>query len=235
MPEGATGLLEVRDLEVAYGAARVVHGVSISVAASEAVALLGRNGAGKSSTLGAIAGAISVRAGAVSLAGTRLDRLPTFAIARQGVALVPQGRRIFRNLTVRENLAVAQRNGESLDAVYARFPILRERGRQLATTLSSGEQQMLALARALLGKPRLLLMDEPSEGLAPQVLHQIREIVVGLRGSSELAILMSEQNLGLALAVTDRAYIIERGQIVYEGPSAELAQDRATQHRFLGV
>jgi branched-chain amino acid transport system ATP-binding protein len=235
VPDGAPPLLEVRDLEVAYGAVRVVHGVSMVVAAREAVALLGRNGAGKTSTLGAIAGALPVQAGVVSLGGTRLDRLPTFAIARQGVALVPQGRRLFRNLTVRENLSVAPRNGEGLEAVYARFPILRERERQLANTLSSGEQQMLAIARALLVRPRLLLMDEPSEGLAPQMLHQIRDIVASLRQGSDVAILVSEQNLGLALAVTDRAYIIERGEIVYEGRSVELAEDRATQHRFLGV
>ncbi|HLQ62253.1 MAG TPA: ABC transporter ATP-binding protein [Candidatus Acidoferrales bacterium] len=226
--------LEVSGLRVAYGLTTVVRDVSLRVGEGEAVALLGRNGAGKTSTLMGIAGALPATAGWVRVDGRPVQARPAFEVARAGVSLVPQGRRIFPTLSVRENLVLGSRAGD-LAAVHALFPVLAERARQAGTTLSGGEQQMLAIARALMTRPRLLLMDEPSEGLAPQVVKAIGDLIVKLRREQNLSILLAEQNLALALAVADRVYVLERGEVVHEGPATEFRERPALHRRFLGV
>jgi branched-chain amino acid transport system ATP-binding protein len=212
----------------------VVREVSLKVGAGEAVALLGRNGAGKTTTLAAIAGALRVSRGRVLIDGTSVAGRPSFVVARHGLSLVPQGRRIFPTLSVRENLMLGGRNGDQ-QAVYALFPVLRERARMPGSALSGGEQQMLAIGRALMTGPRVLLMDEPSEGLAPQMVRAIGELIGRLRREQDLSILIAEQNLAMALDVADRVYVLERGEIVHTAAATEFAEDRARQHRFLGV
>jgi len=226
--------LAVKNLSVSYGGNTVVRDVSLAVQPGEAVALLGRNGAGKTTTLMAIAGAVPPAAGSVEIDGVSVAKLPAHAIARRGLTLVPQGRRIFELLTVRENLALAMR-GADAGVVYRLFPILAERGRQLGSTLSGGEQQMLAIGRALMTQPRVLLMDEPSEGLALPVIRTIGELIQELRREQEISILLAEQNLSLALGVADRVYVLERGQVVHEGPADKFREDRDLQTRYLGV
>jgi branched-chain amino acid transport system ATP-binding protein len=226
--------LRLRTLTAGYGGPPVVRSVSLHVAPGEAVALLGRNGAGKTTTLLAAAGALRPTSGRVEIDGTEVSGRPSFRVARQGLSLVPQGRRIFPTLSVRENLTLGGRGGD-LEAVYALFPVLRERARLPGTALSGGEQQMLAIGRALMTRPRLLLMDEPSEGLAPAVARVIGELVARLGREQRISILIAEQNLALALDVADRAYVLERGELVHEATAAAFAGDRAAQHRFLGV
>ena len=203
------------------------------MAGGEAVALLGRNGAGKTTTLMAIAGALTRRAGEVQIGGVPAGSRP-FQVSRLGLALVPQGRRIFPTLTVRENLMLADRGGDAA-VVQMLFPILQEREAVRGNALSGGEQQMLAIGRALMTRPKVLLMDEPSEGLAPQVVRSIGELLGRLRREQQLAILIAEQNLALALDVADRVYVLERGAIVHESPAAEFREDHETQRRYLGV
>jgi branched-chain amino acid transport system ATP-binding protein len=198
------------------------------------VALLGRNGAGKTSTLMAIAGAIAPRRGSVRVDGIAVQGLPAHRVARRGITLVPQGRRIFPTLNVRENLTLAMRGGD-LSLVYRLFPVLAERGSQPGTALSGGEQQMLAIGRALLTAPTILLLDEPSEGLAPQLVQQIGDLLHQLRQERQLSIVIAEQNLALALGVADRVYVLERGEMVYEGPAAQFREARDLQKRYLGV
>jgi len=226
--------LAVEGLSVAYGGSRVVRAIALRVAPGETVALLGRNGAGKSSTLLAIAGAIVPAAGTVRVDGVFVQGRPPYAIARRGVSLVPQGRRIFPTLTVRENLMLGDRGG-SVAEMLALFPALAPRMGVRGAALSGGEQQMLAIARALMTRPRLLLMDEPSEGLAPVVLREVEALAGRLGRDQELSILIAEQNLHLALAVADRVYVLERGEVVYEGSAAGFRADRTVQHRYLGV
>jgi len=224
----------VTGLTAGYGSVNVVRDLNLRVGAGEAVALLGRNGAGKTTTLMAIAGALSGRAGSVVVDGREVIGMPAHRVARSGLALVPQGRRIFATLSVRENLTLADRGGD-LGRVHQYFPILAQRARVSGSALSGGEQQMLAIGRALMTAPRLLLMDEPSEGLAPQMVREIGALVRRLRGESELSILIAEQNLALALAVADRVYVLERGEVVHEGPAAAFGEDRALQQKYLGV
>jgi len=226
--------LRVRDLTAGYGGRAVVRSLSLDVAPGEVVALLGRNGAGKTTTLLAAAGALRHASGRVEIDGSEVSGRPTFQVARRGLSLVPQGRRIFPTLSVRENLTLGGRRGDP-EAVYALFPVLRERARLPGTALSGGEQQMLAIGRALMTRPRILLMDEPSEGLAPAVAGVIAELVARLGREQGISILIAEQNLTLALGVADRAYVLERGELVHEAAAAELAEDRAAQRRFLGV
>ena len=226
--------LSVEGLSAGYGGPTVVRDVSLEVDAGQAVALLGRNGAGKTTTLLAIAGTVRPSSGQVLVAGAPVAGRPAFDVARRGVSLVPQGRRIFPTLSVRENLTLGERNGD-LQAIYELFPVLRERARLPGTALSGGEQQMLAIGRALMTAPKVLLMDEPSEGLAPQVVRTIGELIGRLRREQELSILIAEQNLALALEVADRVYVLERGELVHTAPAAEFAQDRERQTRFLGV
>ena len=233
-PSSAPDRLVVEDLSVAYGGSTVVRNASIRVGQGEAVALLGRNGAGKTSTLMAIAGAITPRHGSVRVDGFEVQGLRAHRVARRGITLIPQGRRIFPTLSVRENLTLAMRGGD-LSLVYRMFPILAERGNQPGVALSGGEQQMLAIGRALLTAPTVLLMDEPSEGLAPQLVRRIGALIHQLRQERQLSILIAEQNLALALAVADRVYVLERGEVVHEGPADEFAQARDLQRRYLGV
>ncbi len=226
--------LSVTGLSVAYGGSRVVRDASLRVGPGEAVALLGRNGAGKTSTLMAIAGAVPPAEGTVMCDGVAVQGQPAYRIARRGLSLVPQGRRIFPTLTVRENLTLGERNG-NLEQVLALFPPLAERTRVRGSALSGGEQQMLAIGRALMTRPTILLMDEPSEGLAPNAVRSLGELIAQLRRVGALSILIAEQNLRLALSVADRVYVLERGEVVYEGTAEHFREERALQSRYLGV
>jgi branched-chain amino acid transport system ATP-binding protein len=228
-------VLEVDDIHTYYGESHVLHGVSLRVGAGEAVALLGRNGAGKTTTIRSIVGFTPPRAGRVRFEGRGIERWPAYRIARNGLALVPQGRRIFAPLSVRENLLLGARaSGWTLERVFALFPRLRERQAQAGGTLSGGEQQMLAIGRALLTNGRLLLLDEPSEGLAPIVVREIGEILQTLK-AERLSLLLIEQNYHLALRVADRVYVMNKGQIVYEGTPAGLEAAEDVKRRYLGV
>ena len=228
-------MLEVDGIHTYYGESHVLRGVSLRVAPGEAVALLGRNGAGKTTALRSIVGFTPPRAGRVVFEGQAIERWPAFRIARRGLALVPQGRRIFAPLSVRENLLLGARaEGWTLERVFALFPRLRERQTQLGGTLSGGEQQMLAIARALLTNGRLLLLDEPSEGLAPLIVREIGTILTTLK-AERLSLLLVEQNYHLALRVADRVYVMNKGQIVYQGTPAGLEADERVKRRYLGV
>ena len=228
-------MLEVDSIHTYYGESHVLHGVSLRVAPGEAVALLGRNGAGKTTAIRSIVGFTPPRAGRVVFEGQAIERWPAYRIARRGLALVPQGRRIFAPLSVRENLLLGARSeGWTLERVFALFPRLRERQAQLGGTLSGGEQQMLAIARALLTNGRLLLLDEPSEGLAPLIVREIGTTLQALK-AQRLSLLLVEQNYHLALRVADRVYVMNKGQIVYEGTPAGLEADEEVKRRYLGV
>ena len=228
-------MLEVDGIHTYYGESHILHGVSLRVAAGEAVALLGRNGAGKTTMIRSIVGFTPPREGRILLEGAPIHAWPPYRISRRGVALVPQGRRIFAPLTVRENLLLGARaDGWTLDRVFALFPRLRERAEQSGGTLSGGEQQMLAIGRALLTNGRMLLLDEPSEGLAPIIVREIGRIVKGLKGQ-RLSILLVEQNYHLALQVADRVYVMNKGQIVYEGTPQGLEAAEEIKRRYLGV
>jgi len=228
-------MLEVDGIHTYYGESHVLHGVSLRVAPGEAVALLGRNGAGKTTAIRSIVGFTPPRAGRVLFEGQAIERWPAYRIARRGLALVPQGRRIFAPLSVRENLLLGARSeGWTLERVFELFPRLRERQAQLGGTLSGGEQQMLAIARALLTNGRLLLLDEPSEGLAPLIVREIGTILTALK-AERLSLLLVEQNYHLALRVVDRVYVMNKGQIVYQGTPAGLEADEEVKRRYLGV
>ena len=233
-------LLRVTDLEVMYGPVPAVAGVGLEVPEGEIRAILGANGAGKSSTIKAILGLVKARAGAIEFEERPIHGLPTHRIHRLGIAWVPEGRQLFSTLTVHENLemgAFARGNGarfpNRLDEVFALFPRLRERRAQVAGSLSGGEQQMLAIARALMAEPRLLLMDEPSLGLAPKVVQRLFEQIqeINRRG---LSILMVEQNARQALKIAHYAYLLEVGRLVGEGPSRELEASERVQRVYLG-
>ena len=228
-------MLEVEGIQTFYGDSHVLHGVSVRVAPGEAVALLGRNGAGKTTLIRSVAGMTPPRDGRVVFDGQAVERWPAYRIARRGLALVPQGRRIFAPLSVRENLLLGARPGEwRLEKVYDLFPRLREREEQSGGTLSGGEQQMLAIGRALMTNGRMLVLDEPSEGLAPIIVREIGRVVQGLKGE-RLSILLVEQNYHLALRVADRVYVMNKGQIVWEGTPAGLEAAEEIKRRFLGV
>jgi branched-chain amino acid transport system ATP-binding protein len=228
-------MLDVEAIHTYYGDSHVLHGVSLRVAPGEAVALLGRNGAGKTTAIRSIVGFTPPRAGRVLFDGRAIERWPSYRIARSGLALVPQGRRIFAPLSVRENLLLGARApGWTLERVFALFPRLREREQQSGGTLSGGEQQMLAIGRALLTNSRLILLDEPSEGLAPLIVREIGRILLALK-AERLSLLLVEQNYHLALRVADRVYVMNKGQIVYEGTPAGLEVDEEVKRRYLGV
>lgn len=235
-------MLEIDGLHTLYGESHVLHGVSLRVEGGEAVAILGRNGAGKTTLIRSIIGFTPARRGTVRLAGREIQRLPAYRIARLGIGLVPQGRRIFGPLTVLENLLLGARAAApdaagrdfTRERVYEVFPRLRERAAQGGGTLSGGEQQMLAVARALMTNPRLLLLDEPSEGLAPIIVREIGRVLVWLKRAG-LSILLVEQNVPLALRVADRVYVMSKGQIVYHGSPSELDANEEIKRRFLGV
>jgi len=228
-------MLDVEDIHTYYGDSHILHGVSLRVGAGEAVALLGRNGAGKTTVIRSIVGFTPPRAGRIVFEGAAIHGWPAYRIARLGLALVPQGRRIFAPLSVRENLLLGARaEGWSLSRIFELFPRLKERQEQAGGTLSGGEQQMLAIGRALLTNGRMLLLDEPSEGLAPLIVREIGRIVHGLKGA-RLSILLIEQNYHLALRVADRVYVMNKGRIVYEGTPASLEGDEDVKRRYLGV
>jgi branched-chain amino acid transport system ATP-binding protein len=239
---GTAPLLAVEGLRVSYGPVAAVRGVSLAVRAGEVVALLGANGAGKSTLLRTISGLIRPRAGRVHLAGRAIDRLDPTRIVRLGIAHAPEGRRVFGSLSVADNLrlgAAARRERASLAEERERlldlFPILRERLHQAAGTLSGGEQQMLALARALMAKPRLLLLDEPSLGLAPLMVRAIFGTLAGLKRDG-VTMLLVEQNVAAALELADRAYVLRTGEIRLEGAAAELRADpERIAHAYLGT
>jgi branched-chain amino acid transport system ATP-binding protein len=229
-------VLDVKDVHTYYGESHVLHGVSLSVADGEVLTILGRNGTGKTTLVRSIIGFTPPRHGTIRLKGDDVTGWPAYRLVARGMALVPQGRRVFPSLTVRENLEVAQRgNGRwSVDRVQALFPRLRERAGNRANKLSGGEQQMLAIARALMSNPSLLLLDEPTEGLAPLLVREVGRVIGELKREG-LSILLVEQNLPMALSVADRVHILSRGQIVYGGNPAALAEDEEVKSRFLGV
>ena len=231
-------MLEVDGLSAGYRTGTVLAGVSLTVAEGEVLALLGRNGMGKSTLLRAVAGLRPplVTGGSVRVAGAEVTTLATYQVARHGVSLVPQGRRVFGSLTVEENLRVVARPGDwTIERVYELFPRLVERRTQAAATLSGGEQQMLAIGRSLMTNPRLLLMDEPSEGLAPAVLDVITDRL-GLLKQEGLAVLLAEQNADLALAVADRVAVLgEAGTIAWTGPPATLRDDTGMLRELVGL
>lgn len=235
-------MLEVADLEVRYGPIRAVKSVSLTVADAETVALLGANGAGKSSTLLAIAGALGHASGTIALGGEDVSRLSPERLVRKGLAMVPETRDVFPDLTVEENLtlgAFTQRRhkalvAESRERMLALFPILAKRAGQAAGTLSGGEQQMLVIARAMMSRPRILLLDEPSLGLAPTIVDRIFEMIVRLRETG-LTILLVEQNAGKALEVADRAYVMRLGRIAASGSASEIAGSYDLKALYLGA
>ena len=232
-------LLTIDNIHVYYGAIHAIKGVSFTVEEHEIVTLIGSNGAGKSTTLNTIAGLLKPRSGSVIFDGKNLSSMPTSKVVSQGIALCPEGRRIFQQMTVRENLEMGgftrpdKEIPGSIDEMFQRFPRLKEREKQIAGTLSGGEQQMLAMARALMSKPRLLMLDEPSMGLAPILVEQIFEIIKELHESGS-TILLVEQNAQMALSVADRAYVLETGKLTMEGSADELLHSDAVRKAYLG-
>ena len=237
----ATEALAISDIDTYYGDSHVLHGVSFSLQPGRLLGLLGRNGAGKTTCMATIMGFLKPRRGAISLYGEAVGGLPPDVIARKGICLVPQGRRMFRTLTVRENLMVAaqaqkQDNGAgwSMERVFQTFPRLAERHAQLAGSLSGGEQQMLAIGRALMGNPRVLLMDEPSEGLAPQLVAEVGRTIAQLKAEGQ-SIVLVEQNIKLTLDLADDVVIINTGRVVFRGPAKGIKLDDAIVSQHLGV
>ena len=232
-------LLRVTDLKVSYGGIEALKGISFTVEEGQIVTLIGANGAGKSTTLNTVAGLLKPRSGKVLFEGKNIVGMPASKVVSLGMALCPEGRRVFQQMSVRENLEMgaytrpAAERDESLNHVYKLFPRLKERDRQVAGTLSGGEQQMLAIGRALMGKPKLMMLDEPSMGLAPKLVDQIFEII-GELNASGVTILLVEQNARMALSVADRAYVMETGNIVLSGTGEELAQSPEIQKAYLG-
>ncbi|MDR2133925.1 MAG: ABC transporter ATP-binding protein [Treponema sp.] len=233
-------MLEVEGLSVHYGAIRALRGISFEVAAGEIITLIGSNGAGKSTTLHAVSNIIKKASGRVVFDGRDISALPPDRVVSAGLAQVPEGRRIFANLSVRDNLemgAYARRDirgvRRDMETVFGIFPRLKERARQVAGTLSGGEQQMLAMGRALMAKPRLLLMDEPSMGLAPILVDEIFSVIKNINETGT-TILLVEQNAYRALGIASRAYILETGEIIKSGAAAELARDDAVRTAYLG-
>ncbi len=235
-------LLEVNEIDVFYGDAQALDGVTIDVEQGEIVTLVGANGAGKTTTLRTISGLLRPRRGYVSLAGQRLDRIPNYRLVSLGVAHVPEGRRVFAGMTVLENLkmgafsAVARgKLASTLAEVYSLFPVLQERSNQLGGTLSGGEQQMLAIGRALMSRPQLLMLDEPSLGLAPLLVGQIFKAIAEIRRQQGLTILLVEQNARLALQIANRGYVLETGRVVLRGTGQDLLVNQHVRQAYLGL
>ena len=232
-------LLQVDDIHVYYGAIHAIKGVSFEVNEGEIVTLIGANGAGKSTTLNTVAGLLKPRSGLITFDDRVLNSVPAASIVSRGMALCPEGRRIFQQMTVKENLEMggytrpAKEIPGSIEEMFTRFPRLKEREKQIAGTLSGGEQQMLAIARAMMSRPRLLMLDEPSMGLAPILVEQIFDIIKELHASG-VTILLIEQNAQAALSVADRAYVMETGTITMSGPADDLLHDDAVRKAYLG-
>jgi branched-chain amino acid transport system ATP-binding protein len=229
-------MLAVADVHTYYGDSHVLQGVSLGVAPGEVVAILGRNGMGKTTLIRSVVGFTPPRRGRVRFQGEDISAWPPFRRIERGMALVPQGRRVFPSLSVRENLDVARggRGRWDLERVYGLFPRLRERAPNRANKLSGGEQQMLAIGRALMSNPALLLMDEPTEGLAPLLVREVGRVIGELKREG-LSILLVEQNLPMAASVADRVHVLNRGEIVYSGAPAELLANEEVKSRYLGV
>jgi branched-chain amino acid transport system ATP-binding protein len=235
-------LLRVDNIHTYYGKSHILHGVSLEVGRAEVVGLLGRNGVGKSTTLKAIVGLVHPSEGEVSFEGRRITQLPAHRLARLGIGYVPEDRRIFRLLTVTENLRTGlDRHGVSktqkkqlLEKVYQYFPVLAERRNQPGGTLSGGEQQMLAIARSMMLEPKIILLDEPTEGLMPRMVSQIREII-GVLEREDVAVLLVEQNVPLTLEAARRVYILEKGAVRHHAPASALRADDRVIHQYIGV
>jgi branched-chain amino acid transport system ATP-binding protein len=229
-------MLEIKGIDTFYGLGHILHGLSLAVAEGEVVALLGRNGAGKTTTLRSVTGLTPPRSGEIRYKGRNIAGLPAHRISRMGVALVPETRGIFSYLTARENLAIAARRGSrwQMGAVLERFPALRERLESKGRLLSGGEQEMLAIARALMTGPELLLLDEPSQGLAPLVVNAVMDTIRELK-SQRVSMLLVEQNAEMALQLADRVYVIDHGTVVFEGTPAVLRADQKITATYLGV
>ena len=233
-------LLEVKDLQVYYGMIQALKGISFEVGQGEVVALIGANGAGKTTTLHAVTGLLPIKNGTVTLAGTEITKIPPHKIVEMGMAHVPEGRRVFANLTVYQNLRMGaytrkdkQEYEETLNMVYEKFPRLKERRNQPAGTLSGGEQQMLAIGRALMSKPKIMLMDEPSMGLSPIYVNEIFQIIQEVSAAGT-TVLLVEQNAKKALSIADRAYVLETGKIVLDGKASDLLNDESIKKAYLG-
>lgn len=233
-------MLEVKDLHAFYGRAHILHGISLEVRSGEVVALLGRNGAGKSTAMKAIMGLVPPARGEVSFAGRRIERLPPYRIARLGLGYVPEERRIFTELSVMENLQVGRQAARAgvptwtEEKLFALFPNLARMRERPGGRMSGGEQQMLTIARTLMGNPSCVLLDEPSEGLAPIIVEEMGNSIRALKGEG-VSVILCEQNLHFALGVADRAYIIEKGQIRFGGSMAELAANDSLREQYLSV
>jgi len=228
--------LTAEGLHTFYGKSHILHGVSLEVAEGKITTLLGRNGAGKTTTLRSLMGLTPPREGRITVLGTETTRWPPFRIAELGVGFVPEGRKIFANLTVEENLKVPmERPGTwTIERIYESFPRLRERRSNLGRQLSGGEQEMLSIARALLLNPRLLILDEPSQGLAPLIVRDVFRIIAQMRGEG-ISVLLVEQNINLSLEIADHAYVLDNGTVVYSGSAAELASDEARVQALAGA
>jgi branched-chain amino acid transport system ATP-binding protein len=235
-----TPLLELSEIETSYGLSRVLFGISLTLANGEMVSLMGRNGMGKTTTVRSIMGLTPAAAGSIQFGGAEIRTLPAYCVAKLGIGFVPEGRQVFPNLTTRENLVATAANRcaandpWTFEKVCALFPRLAERARSMANLLSGGEQQMLAIGRALMTNPRLLILDEATEGLAPAIREEIWRCLEGLRGKGQ-SILVIDKNVEALMRIADRHYIIERGRVVWTGSSQQLASAPDIQHRYLGV
>jgi len=228
-------MLEIRGLETAYGRSQVLFGIDLRIGKAEVVSLLGRNGMGKTTTVRSIMGITPPRSGTIAFEGTPIERQPSYRVAQKGIGLVPEGRQVFPNLTVRENLVATARKGPwTLERIFKLFPHLEARKGNYGNQLSGGEQQMLAIARALMTNPRLLILDEATEGLAPLIRAEIYRSIEQLK-TEGLSILVIDKDVKALTRVADRHYVLEKGRVVWSGSSAELAADRNVQHRYLGV
>ncbi|HYG56148.1 MAG TPA: ABC transporter ATP-binding protein [Burkholderiales bacterium] len=228
-------MLDVKGLETSYGASQVLFGLNLRIGKGEVVSLLGRNGMGKTTTVRSIMGIVRPKAGTVTFEAKALHELPSYRIAQAGLGLVPEGRQVFPNLTVRENLVATARPGKwNLEQVYDLFPHLKARQNNYGNQLSGGEQQMLAIGRALMTNPKLLILDEATEGLAPLIRAEIYRSIEKLKGEG-LSILVIDKDVKALTRIADRHYVLEKGRVVWTGTSAEIAADTELQHRYLGV
>jgi branched-chain amino acid transport system ATP-binding protein len=228
-------MLEIRSLETSYGRSQVLFGIDLQIGKSEVVSLLGRNGMGKTTTVRSIMGITPPKSGTISFDGEAIHDLPSYRVAQKGIGLVPEGRQVFPNLTVRENLVATARGGAwTLERVFKLFPHIEARQGNYGNQLSGGEQQMLAIARALMTNPRLLILDEATEGLAPRIRGEIYRSIEELKAQG-LSILVIDKDVKALTRVADRHYVLEKGRVVWSGSSRELAADTNVQHRYLGV